>query len=116
MRLVLSVVSELYQQVWARLQKIWRTGNTENKKVKNIKKARITPGECTRYIYFSMGVVRLKIDTENMIAEISLTENSLYIVKDGKITKVEAIEYGEDKIIWKNGQVLDFIRSERVRV
>ena len=58
----------------------------------------------------------MKIDTENMVAEISLTENSLYIVKDGKITKVEAIEYGEDKIIWKNGVVLDVVRSKRMRV
>ena len=58
----------------------------------------------------------MKIDTENMIAEISLTENSLYIVKYGKITKVEAIEYGEDKIIWKNGVVLDVVRSKRMRV
>lgn len=58
----------------------------------------------------------MKIDVEKMTAEISLMENSLYIVKDGKITKVEAIEYGEDKIIWKNGVVLDVVRSKRMRV
>lgn len=63
-----------------------------------------------------MGVVLLKIDVEKMTAEISLMENSLYIVKDGKLTKVPALQHGEDKIIWKNGQVLDLIRSERVRV
>lgn len=49
-------------------------------------------------------------------AVINLNENSLYIVKNGKVTKIEPIDFGEDKIIWKNGQVLDFIRSERVRV
>jgi hypothetical protein len=48
--------------------------------------------------------------------EIPLDENAVYIVKNGKLTKVTAMAYGEDKIIWKNGQVLDFIRSERVRV
>lgn len=48
--------------------------------------------------------------------EIPLDENAVYIVKNGKITKVAAKEYGEDTIVWKNGQVLDLIRSERVRV
>jgi hypothetical protein len=48
--------------------------------------------------------------------EIPLNENAVYIVKNGKLTKVTAMAHGEDKIIWKNGQVLDFIRSERVRV
>ena len=47
---------------------------------------------------------------------INLNENSLYIVKNGKVTKIEPIDFGEDKIIWKNGQVLDFIRSERKRI
>lgn len=58
----------------------------------------------------------MKIDLERCIAEIDLKESSLYIVKDGKVTKIPAINHGEDKIIWKNGQVLDFIRSERVRI
>ena len=58
----------------------------------------------------------MKVDAEKMVAEISLMENSLYIVKDGKVKKIPAINHGEDKIIWKNGKVLDFIRSERVRV
>lgn len=49
-------------------------------------------------------------------AMIDLSENSLYIVKNGKLTKIEPIDFGEDKIIWKNGQVLDFIRSERKRI
>ncbi len=48
--------------------------------------------------------------------EIPLNENAVYIVKNGKLKKVTAMAHGEDKIIWKNGQVLDFIRSERVRV
>ncbi|MCU9614105.1 DUF3954 domain-containing protein [Caldibacillus lycopersici] len=58
----------------------------------------------------------MKTDVEKMTAEIDLTENSLYIVKDGKVTKVPAIQHGEDKIVWKNGDVLDWVRSERVRV
>jgi len=61
-------------------------------------------------------VVLLKIDTEQMVAEISLTENSLYVVKDGKVIMIDPIQYGEDKIIWKDGKVLDFIRSARLRI
>ena len=53
---------------------------------------------------------------EKKYAEVDLTENAVYIVKNGKLMKLSSIEHGEDKIIWKNGQVLDFIRSERVRV
>lgn len=82
----------------------------------DLKKPGPLPANVLDYNNFNTGWSFLKIDTENMIAEISLTENSLYIVKDGKLTKVPALQHGEDKIIWKNGQVLDFIRSERVRV
>ena len=49
-------------------------------------------------------------------AEIDLKENAVYITKNGKIKKIPALEYGEHKIIWKNGEVLDIIKSERVRV
>lgn len=53
---------------------------------------------------------------EQNTAVINLDENALYIVKNGKLTKIEAIDFGEDKIIWKDGAVLDFIRSERKRI
>lgn len=49
-------------------------------------------------------------------AEIDLTENAIYITKNGKITKIPALNFGEHRIIWKNGEVLDIIKSERVRV
>ena len=58
----------------------------------------------------------MKIDTEKMIAEISLLENALFIVKDGRVTKLTPKQHGEDTIIWKEGKVLDVIRSERVRL
>jgi hypothetical protein len=48
--------------------------------------------------------------------EIPLNENAVYIVKNGKLTKVTAKEYGQDIIIWKNGQVLDIDRSQRMRI
>jgi hypothetical protein len=51
-----------------------------------------------------------------MIAEISLLENALFIVKDGRVTKLTPKQHGEDTIIWKEGKVLDVIRSERVRL
>lgn len=52
----------------------------------------------------------------NMIAEIDLSEDAVYIVKNGKSTKVSAKEHGQDVIIWKNGQVLDVDRSQRMRI
>lgn len=58
----------------------------------------------------------MKQDKEKMTAEIDLMENALYIVKDGKLTKIPAVQHGEDNLVWKDGRVLDFIRSERVRV
>lgn len=58
----------------------------------------------------------MKINQKQGKAEIDLMENNLYIVKDGQVRKIPAINHGEDKIIWKNGKVLDIIRSERVRV
>ncbi|MBP1917202.1 hypothetical protein J2Z23_004187 [Lederbergia galactosidilyticus] len=53
---------------------------------------------------------------ENQIAEINLTENALYIIQNGKKTKVTPKKFGQDLIIWKNGIVLDIDRSERVRI
>ncbi|MEN2465926.1 DUF3954 domain-containing protein [Ornithinibacillus sp. JPR2-1] len=47
---------------------------------------------------------------------IDLTENAVYIVQDGQLTKVTAKDFGQDLIIWKNGKVLDIDRSERLRI
>jgi len=50
--------------------------------------------------------------------EIPPTENAMFIVKDGEVTKIEApkTRYGEYRVIWKDGKVLDVIRSERMRI
>ncbi|UFU00352.1 DUF3954 domain-containing protein [Radiobacillus kanasensis] len=58
----------------------------------------------------------VKMDFEKMSAEISLKEDALFVVKNGQLTKVTAKPHGQDLIIWKNGQVLDIDRSERVRI
>lgn len=50
------------------------------------------------------------------IAEIDLRENAVYVVKKGKLTKVTAKEFGQDVIVWKNGEVLDVDRSQRLRI
>ncbi|WP_067725337.1 hypothetical protein [Oceanobacillus damuensis] len=49
-------------------------------------------------------------------AEIKLDEDAVYVVKNFKLTKLTAKEHGQDLIVWKNGQVLDIDRSQRVRV
>jgi Protein of unknown function (DUF3954) len=48
--------------------------------------------------------------------EIDLMENAVYIVKNGSLTKVKAKQFGQDLIIWKNGEVLDVDRSQRTRI
>ncbi|MEK3996703.1 DUF3954 domain-containing protein [Psychrobacillus sp. FSL K6-2365] len=53
---------------------------------------------------------------KDMVVEIDLMENALYIVKEGRITKVSPKKHGQDIVIWKNGQVLDVDRSERIRL
>lgn len=47
---------------------------------------------------------------------VDLTENAVYIVKRGKLTKISSKEHGQDLIIWKNGEVLDVDRNHRVRI
>ena len=49
-------------------------------------------------------------------AVIDLLEDAVYIVKNGKKTKITPKNHGEDRIIWKNGKVLDVDQSERVRI
>ena len=53
---------------------------------------------------------------EDMIAEIDLRENAVYVVKDGIHTKLNPMESGTDEIVWKRGSVLDVVRSHRIRL
>ncbi|MBP1971600.1 hypothetical protein J2Z83_003751 [Virgibacillus natechei] len=48
--------------------------------------------------------------------EVRLDEDAVYIIQDGKKIKVSPKQFGNDKIIWMDGKVLDIERSERVRV
>lgn len=49
-------------------------------------------------------------------AQISTSENGVYIVQDGTITPLKPKAFGQDTIIWHNGQVLDVERAERIRI
>ncbi|MBN8236850.1 DUF3954 domain-containing protein [Halobacillus kuroshimensis] len=51
-----------------------------------------------------------------MVAEIDLNENAAYVVIDGPLTKVLPKKFGTDEIHWKDGKVLDVVRSERHRL
>lgn len=48
----------------------------------------------------------MKIDAEKMIAEISLLENAVYRVKDGKIDKIDTpgVGFGKQIIHWQDGR------------
>lgn len=57
-----------------------------------------------------MGVVLVGIRKENlaeMTAEISLSQNMIYVVKDGKIHQIEPpiTGYGEQSFVYKSGRV-----------
>lgn len=51
-----------------------------------------------------------------MSEKINLNENAVYIIQNGIKTKITPKMFGEDRIIWNNGKVLDIDRSERVRI
>ncbi|MBP1950267.1 DUF3954 domain-containing protein [Virgibacillus litoralis] len=55
-------------------------------------------------------------NVEKMTVEVDLKEDALYVIKNGHLTKVTAKDHGQDVIIWKNGQVLDIDRSQRLRI
>lgn len=58
----------------------------------------------------------MEIREEDLIAEIDLRENAVYVVKDGVPTKLNPMIHGTDEIIWQKGIVLDVVRSQRIRV
>ncbi len=49
------------------------------------------------------------MDSKDLIAEISLMENMLYIVKDGTICSIETPPHGHGKqtITWANGKPIN---------
>ncbi|MFC4403300.1 DUF3954 domain-containing protein [Gracilibacillus xinjiangensis] len=59
--------------------------------------------------------MKTRIQDSNTAA-INLEEDALYVVKNGEVTKVNPKSHGQDVIVWKNGQVLDVDRSERIRI
>lgn len=58
----------------------------------------------------------MEIREEELIAEIDLRDNAVYVVKDGYCTKLLPMVSGQDEVIWKNGIVLDVVRSHRIRL
>lgn len=48
--------------------------------------------------------------------QIIISDNGVYIVQDGTITPLKPKPFGQDTIIWHNGQVLDVERTERIRL
>ena len=48
--------------------------------------------------------------------QINISENGVYIVQDGIVTPLSPKAFGQDTIIWHNGQVLDVERAERIRI
>lgn len=57
-----------------------------------------------------------KTMTQQAAEQINTSENGVYIVQDGIITPLKPKPFGQDTIIWHNGQVLDVERAERIRI
>ncbi|MDE0581540.1 DUF3954 domain-containing protein [Planococcus sp. A6] len=53
---------------------------------------------------------------KDMTEEIDLRESAVYVVKDGYCTKLLPMRSGQDQVIWKEGIVLDVVRSHRIRL
>lgn len=51
-----------------------------------------------------------------MKTTIDLKETAIYIVQDGNVTKVSPKKFGTDEIIWKDGKVIDVVRSHKERL
>lgn len=47
--------------------------------------------------------------------KIYLTENAMYLVSNGRVTKGPAKEYGTNEVIWKDGKWQDIIKHKRQR-
>ncbi|WP_432702458.1 DUF3954 domain-containing protein [Lysinibacillus sphaericus] len=45
-----------------------------------------------------------------------MQQDGIYVVQDGNIIRFEPQIHGQDIFIWKNGQVLDVERTQRIRV
>lgn len=57
-------------------------------------------------------------NNQKIYNEIDSTANCILVIKDGQLTKIAPPQtgFGEYTVIWKDGKVLDVIKSERVRI
>ena len=54
--------------------------------------------------------------SENVAKDLKGFPDGLYIIQDGQVTPMTPKPFGQDTIIWQNGQVLDVERTERIRI
>lgn len=47
---------------------------------------------------------------------VKFMQDGVYIVQEGEVTPLKPKQHGQDTIVWKNGQVLDVERAERIRI
>jgi hypothetical protein len=53
-------------------------------------------------------VQEIKVDIAKMTAEIDISENRIFIIKDGNVEMVEqpTTGFGEHTAVWQNGKVI----------
>lgn len=58
------------------------------------------------------------MEIKDMIAQIDLMENAVYIMKEGALTKVKIPSggHGSDEVIWQGGKVINVVRKHRIRI
>lgn len=55
-------------------------------------------------------------EIDEMIAQIDLMKDAVYIVRFGELTKLNPMDYGTDEIIWNKSNVMEVTRTHRVRL
>lgn len=59
---------------------------------------------------------KIKENTKRIDDLVKMLDDGVYIIQNGCITTLQPKPFGQDTLLWKNGEVLDVERSERIRI
>ncbi|WP_169911207.1 DUF3954 domain-containing protein [Evansella clarkii] len=58
------------------------------------------------------------MEQKKRIVEIDITENCIYVVKNGTLTKIKCPDsgHGDYTVTWKDHRMMDVVKKERIRI